>query len=171
MKECMTILLFLDMFYNEWKYILLLWEQGKILNGYNKLPIRPQPIKKSAFNYLVGLKEIHMVKFAHGLKMFEILLWDWPVTGSNSHLLITTKSNYNVKKRRVIRNEIMVFHNQLQPTEQNPHPCIEMLEKVKLQHKYNKVLFALLERTLTNDFFKGKIFMNPSKDPPFDEFK
>jgi hypothetical protein len=45
-----------------------------------------------------------------------------------------------------------------------------MWKKVKLQHKYNKVLFVLLERMLSNDFFKGKICMNPSKDPPFDEF-
>jgi hypothetical protein len=53
---------------------------------------------------------------------------------------------------------------------ENPHPYIEMWEKIKLEHKYNKVLFALLERTLTAGFFKGKICMNPSKDPPFDEF-
>jgi hypothetical protein len=45
-----------------------------------------------------------------------------------------------------------------------------MWEKIKLQHKYCKVLFALLNRTLTNDFFKGNICMNPSKDHPFDEF-
>jgi hypothetical protein len=44
------------------------------------------------------------------------------------------------------------------------------VEKIKLQHKYSKVLFALLERTFTNDFFKGNIHMNPFKDPPFDEF-
>ncbi len=54
---------------------------------------------------------------------------------------------------------------------QNPHPYTkEMWKKTKRQHKYNKVLFALLERMLNNDFFKGKICMNPSKDPPFDEF-
>ncbi len=41
---------------------------------------------------------------------------------------------------------------------------------MKLQHKYNKVLFMLLERTLSDDFFEGKIRMNPSKDPSFDEF-
>ncbi len=41
---------------------------------------------------------------------------------------------------------------------------------MKLQHKCNKVLFALLKRTLNDDFFKGKIHMNPSNDPPFDEF-
>jgi hypothetical protein len=41
---------------------------------------------------------------------------------------------------------------------------------MKLQHKYSKVLFALLERTLNNDFFKGKFCMNMSKDPPFNEF-
>jgi len=32
------------------------------------------------------------------------------------------------------------------------------------------VLFALLERTLIDDFFKGKIYMNLYKDTPFDEF-
>jgi hypothetical protein len=107
----MIILLFLDMLYNEWKEILLLSKHGKTLDGYNKLPTRPQPIKKSTFNYLVGLKEIHMVKFAHGLKTFEILLQDRLVTGSNLHLLTTTKFYYNVNKRRVIQNEIMIFHN------------------------------------------------------------
>ncbi len=32
------------------------------------------------------------------------------------------------------------------------------------------MLFALLEKTLIDDFFKGKIRMNPSKDPPSNEF-
>ncbi len=111
-----------------------------------------------------------MVKFAHGLKTFEILLQDRFVTSNNKHLLTMTKFCYNVKKWRVIHNDIMIFHNQLQPTTQNPHPYTKMWEKVKLQHKYCKVLFALLERTLTNDLIKGKICMNPSKDHPFDEF-
>ncbi len=54
---------------------------------------------------------------------------------------------------------------------QSPHPYIEEIwEKIKLEHKYNKVLFMLLERTLNNDFFKGKIHMNPSKDLPSDDF-
>jgi hypothetical protein len=57
-----------------------------------------------------------------------------------------------------------------QPTVQSPHPYIEeMWKKMKLQHKYSKVLFALLKVTLNNDFFK-RIHMNPSNDPPFDEF-
>ncbi len=103
-KECMIILLFLDMFYNEWKMIL---------DKYNKLLARPQPIKKSNFNYLVGLKETHIVKFAHGLKMHEILLWDQLRTGSNLHLLTMVKFWYNIKKRRVIQNKIMVFHDWL----------------------------------------------------------
>jgi hypothetical protein len=65
----------------------------------------------------------------------------------------------------------MVFHNQPQPRAQNPHPYTEeMWKKIKLQHKYNKVLFALLERTCTDDFFKGKICMNSSKEPPSNEF-
>jgi hypothetical protein len=32
------------------------------------------------------------------------------------------------------------------------------------------VLFTLLKKTLIDDFFKGKIHMNPSKDPPSNEF-
>jgi hypothetical protein len=30
-------ILVLDMFYEEWKEILLLWEQGKILDNHNKI--------------------------------------------------------------------------------------------------------------------------------------
>jgi hypothetical protein len=40
-KECMSIMLLLNLFYEKWKKILLLWEQGKILDGYGKLPSRP----------------------------------------------------------------------------------------------------------------------------------
>jgi hypothetical protein len=53
---------------------------------------------------------------------------------------------YNVKKRRMIQNEVMVFHTHPQPMSQSPHPYTkEMWKKMKLQHKYNKVLFALLD--------------------------
>ncbi len=41
---------------------------------------------------------------------------------------------------------------------------------MKLQHKYNKLLFVLLEKTLNNDFFKGKIYMNLFEDLPSNEF-
>jgi hypothetical protein len=68
------------MFYKEWKNILLPWEHEKILDEYGKLPSRPQHVEKSTFNCLVGLKETHMVKLAHGLKAHEILLQDRPIT-------------------------------------------------------------------------------------------
>jgi hypothetical protein len=42
-------------------------EEGKILDGYKKLPSRPYLVGKSTFNCLVGLKESHMVKLTHGL--------------------------------------------------------------------------------------------------------
>jgi hypothetical protein len=45
-----------------------------------------------------------------------------------------------------------------------------MWKKRKLQHKYNKLLFVLLEKTLNNDFFKGKIYMNLFEDLPSNEF-
>jgi hypothetical protein len=60
----------------DWKEILLLWEQGNFLDEYGKLPSRPQPVGKSAFNCLVGLKEFYMVKLAHGSKAHKILLQD-----------------------------------------------------------------------------------------------
>jgi len=72
--ECMSILLILDLLYEEWKEILLLWKHGKILDRYDKLPLKPQPMGKSTFNCLMGLKESHMVKLTNGLKVYEILL-------------------------------------------------------------------------------------------------
>jgi hypothetical protein len=104
-----------------------------------KMPSRPQLVEKLAFNCLVGLKEIHIMKLTHGLKAHEILLQDRLAMGSNLHLLIMKNFYYNIKKRRVIRNEIMVFHKNLQPMAQNPHPYIkEMWKKIKLQHKYRR---------------------------------
>jgi hypothetical protein len=47
-----------------------------------------------------------MVKFAHGLKVHKILLWGRPTMEGNPHLLTMTKFCYNVKKRKVIRNEM-----------------------------------------------------------------
>jgi len=63
------------MVYDEWKHILLLWEQSKILDTYGKLHARLQFVEKLAFNCFVRLKEIYMVKLAHGLKVHGILLW------------------------------------------------------------------------------------------------
>jgi hypothetical protein len=68
---------------------------------------------KLKFNCLVGLEEFHMVKLVHGLKAHEILLRDWLMTRGNPHLLTMTKFCYNIKKRRVIQNVIMVFHKHL----------------------------------------------------------
>jgi hypothetical protein len=62
------------------------------LDGYGKLLARPQLVEKSAFNYHVGLKEIHMVKLTHNLEVHEILLWDQPSTGGNPHILTMMES-------------------------------------------------------------------------------
>ncbi len=96
----MSIFLLSNLFYEKWKDILLLWEQGKILDGYGKLNSKPQLVKKSTFNCVEGLKESHMVKLAHGLKVHKILLQDQPVTKGNSHLLMMSKFYYNIKKWR-----------------------------------------------------------------------
>jgi hypothetical protein len=79
------------------------------------------------------LKESHMVKLAQGLEAHKILLRDRPTMGGNPHFLIMIEFCYNVKKQKVIRNEIMVFHKHPQPIVQNPQPCIEeMWKKMKL---------------------------------------
>jgi hypothetical protein len=62
-----------------------------------------------------------MVNLMHGLKTHEILLWDELATRGNPHLLTLIEFCYNVKKMRVIRNEIMVFRKHPQPTTQSPH--------------------------------------------------
>ncbi len=144
---------------------------GKKLDGYGKLPSKPQLMGKSKFNCLVALKKFHIVKLVHGLKAQEIVLRDQPMTRRDLHFLTMTEFCYNIKKRRVIQNIILVFHRHPQPTPQCPYLYIEdMWKKMKLQHKYSKVLFALLKMTINDDFFKGKIHMNLPKDPPFDEF-
>jgi len=119
--------------------------KARYWTGTANCPMRVHIVEKSAFNCFVGLKETYMVQLAHGLKVHEILLRDQLATWGNLHLLTMMKFCYNMKKRRVIRNEIMIFHNQPQPRAQNPHPYNEeMWKKIKLQHKYNKVLFALV---------------------------
>jgi hypothetical protein len=60
MKECMTIFLLSNKFYNEWGEILLMWEHEKILDGFGKLPPKPQPMGKFAFNFLICFEESHM---------------------------------------------------------------------------------------------------------------
>jgi hypothetical protein len=88
---------------------------------------------KSTFNFLMGLKDFHMVKLAHGLKVHEILLQDQLAIRGNSHLLTLMEFYYNVKKQRVIRNAIIIFHKHPQPIMQNPQPYTKkMWEKMKL---------------------------------------
>jgi len=59
-KECMTIFLLSNELYNEWGGILLMWEHEKILDGFGKLPLKPQLMEKFAFNCFVSLEESHM---------------------------------------------------------------------------------------------------------------
>jgi hypothetical protein len=74
----------------------------KMSDEYDKLLSRPQLVGKLTFNYLVGLKEFHMVKLVFGLKAHEILLRDWLAMKCNLHLLTMTKFYYNVRRRKVI---------------------------------------------------------------------
>jgi hypothetical protein len=93
---------------------------GKDFGQVRQTTFKTTTSEKSTFNCLVGLKESHMVKLAHGLKAHEILLQDQPPMVGNSHLLTLMKFYYNVKKQSVIRNEMMVFYRHPQPTAQSP---------------------------------------------------
>lgn len=110
-KECMTIFLLSNELYNEWGDILLMWEWGKILDGFKKLPLKPQPMGKSAFNFFVNLEEYHMQKLVNDLKSHKITMCNRLASGRNPRLLTMAKFCYNVKKKIVIWNEIMVHHN------------------------------------------------------------
>ncbi len=145
-KECMTIFLLSNELYNEWGEILLMWEQGKILDGFGKLPLKPQLMEKFAFNCLVSLEESHMQKLMNNLKLQKITMRNYLASGGNPHLLTMAKFCYNVKKKRVIQNEIMVHHNRPQPIVQSPQPYIEVEWKtVKTLHNYNKSCSCFLK--------------------------
>jgi hypothetical protein len=95
----MSIFSLSNLLYEKWKDILLLWEQGKILDGYGKLNSKPQLVEKSTFNCLVGLKESH----GEACTWFEgaqIFLQYQHVTRGNSHLLMMLEFYYNIKKWR-----------------------------------------------------------------------
>jgi hypothetical protein len=69
------------------------------MDGYGKLPSKPQHMGKLTFNCLVGLKEFHMVKLTHGLKAHKILLWDRLATRGNLHFLTMTKFTTSRNRR------------------------------------------------------------------------
>jgi hypothetical protein len=68
---------------------------GNILDGFKKLPFKPQPIEKPTFNRLVGLKESHMHKLVNDLKVHEITMHDHLVSGRNTHLFTMVEFHYN----------------------------------------------------------------------------
>jgi DNA repair protein RadC len=52
-----------------------------------------------------------MQKLVNSLKVHEITMHDHLASGRNTHLLAMVEFCYNVKKRKMIHNEIMVQHN------------------------------------------------------------
>jgi hypothetical protein len=99
---------------------------GKNIEWLHQIAFKTtQPVGKSTFDCLMELKEFYMVKLTHGLKVHQILLRDQPTTRSTPHHLTMMEFCHNVKKWKVIQNEIMVFHKHLQPMVQSPHPHID----------------------------------------------
>jgi hypothetical protein len=64
-KECMSILLFLDLVFHMWEMVLVEWENYNILDRSRNVLIRlPRLIKKSMFGYLSNIKEKQLEKLA-----------------------------------------------------------------------------------------------------------
>jgi hypothetical protein len=57
-KQCMNILLLIDVMFQLCQNVLLEWERCNILDGFGDIPTHPpKPIGKLAFSYLANLKE------------------------------------------------------------------------------------------------------------------
>jgi hypothetical protein len=64
-KECMSILLFLDLDFHIWEIILVEWENYNILDGSGNVSIHlPTLIEKSTFAYFSNIKEKQLEKLA-----------------------------------------------------------------------------------------------------------
>jgi hypothetical protein len=61
----------------------------------------------------------------------------------------------------------MVFHGFLWPTSTNPmlYAMNDWHEK-KRKHKYDDMIFSLLDHELSHDFYKSKIKLNPTLELP-----
>jgi hypothetical protein len=82
MKECMNILLLIDVVFQLWQNVLLECERCNILNGSQDVTNRsPKLICKFAFGYLENLKEIQLEKLVKGFLVKTIILWEHPTKG------------------------------------------------------------------------------------------
>ncbi len=71
------------------------------------------------------------------------------------------------KKCCQICHKIMVFHGYLWPTSTNPMPyAMNDWHKKKRKHKYDDMIYSLLDSELSDDFYKLKIKLNPALEPP-----
>jgi len=115
-------------------------------SGVATLPLKPQLMEKFTLNYLVNLEESHMQKLVNNLKLHKITMHNYLASGRNPHLLTMAKFCYNVKKKKMIQNEIMVQHKHPHPIVQSPQPYIEAEWKiVKTLHNYNKSCSCFLK--------------------------
>jgi hypothetical protein len=66
-KECMKILMLMDVVFQLWQNVLLEWERCTILDGFgNVLACPTKLINESTFGYLTNLKETQFEKLVRG---------------------------------------------------------------------------------------------------------
>ncbi len=81
-KECMNILLLINVVFQLWQNVLLEWDRCNILDGSRSVPTcLPKLIHKSAFGYLANIKETQFEKLAQGLFVKMITLKEHPTKG------------------------------------------------------------------------------------------
>jgi len=67
MKEGINILLVSNQVFDLWSIIFLAWEEGRILDGIDFLPLNLPPMRKFVLFLLVKLSESQLVDFANEL--------------------------------------------------------------------------------------------------------
>jgi hypothetical protein len=78
-KECMNILMLIDVVFQLCQNVLLEWERCNILDGFRDVPTRlPKSIRKFAFGCLINLKETQLEKLARGLLTKTIIFRECP---------------------------------------------------------------------------------------------
>jgi len=72
------------------------------------------------------------------------------------------KCTKQLKRKVVIRNEIMIHFGFPKPTTNIQKPYFDdVWTKKKLKHKFDKILFSILDYELNDEFYTKKMRLNP----------
>ncbi len=77
-----------------------------------------------------------------------------------------------LKQKAMIRNEIMIHFGHPKPIANNRKPYLnDKWHALKHKHKFDNMLFSILDSELNDDFYLKKLSLNPSNEAPLVGFK